>query len=1194
MTPFRQFLLLLVVFVWTVQTVHAQPADSAIPALDCTFRGGNSLFAPQQSIILDTFLRPQAANTSPSKLRAILTDLSSPDRRVLAELNTQIPPFTPFPISFVTPEKEGVYEIVLSVELVVSRTPQINHPLQATPRQPALPVIEVRRQFVVLSPQVSSRPAGDWILSDTRCLLTPTADSPSRRQLFPYPKVGDLAKFADFPKITDIPKPANLLKHSPFSKPVASSSSSDFSSTGLSQWEYAFLSNSPGLLLDKSERHPGFSALPPAEIGGCTWHFLPMDTEIGKPYLVEIDYPSNIPQTFGLAVVERTGENGIHICAAATIHLAEEIVKEFPTETVATHQLLFWAMTKNPECVIVNDQPDKEALFRDIRISQVSASSLGDQRLPKLFEGTAQRKRIGQLFGKASLHGTTSLNTVNMTLGTIPDWQTDYEATSHLIDTLCRGGYDGLAMTVLAKDLYLPPTENGFFDQESEAARGIEMMFQRFDKEELTLIPAIQFDMSIPSLEQLLSQHPGIVEEIKVGNLYNILHPAVQQAMAEVVLQLADCFGQHPSFGGVALVLSPKIYAQLPFALYPPDDHTFAQFQQETEEGLGVPFPDEQHLRATLPTQQFLEQKNAGRMQFFRGNPKIWETWVRWRAAKVSGFYADLANQVSARRPDAPLYLLGGMMFDQPEIQDFCRPTLPKNAASLQALQLLGFDLPLIAKTETLHFLKPVQIDTVPISEGRYCSYEGLNTADTAASFAKSGIMPGVQFVHRDTDNFVTAQVHAQSRRRFVKQLAQADVFMFMDSGIALPFGQEPAMLDLLDTYRRLPAVPFQTFQSTGEGSPSLQPLTVRYKNLPEGVIVYIVNDAPFAVEADFLFNADSRSTMSELTGRRMIRSFDRRPQGTGSHTWRASLLPYDLLAVRISDPNTIIESVSVHCPPSLCGAEGAFKQKVEELTRRVHTARNRVAFDGLINADFELPPDAAGGIAGWQCFGKSLTAQLDQVAVCKGKSSVRLTSGSAEEGMFLSQPLTLPATGRLGVSMFVGVPEDCRSLPMSVVLFAKHRDKPFSRSVLVEEGLIARMKSVESKNGVRWHPLHVPFERMPLDSLEEVRIGIQYSGNGTVWIDDVTLYQVSFSAAEMSELQRLLIIADQRCTSGKVSDLSTQLESYWAHFLCRHVPSALPQPSVAASKPSVAKDVPAPPKPATWYQRAKEWAGWR
>jgi hypothetical protein len=130
------------------------------------------------------------------------------------------------------------------------------------------------------------------------------------------------------------------------------------------------------------------------------------------------------------------------------------------------------------------------------------------------------------------------------------------------------------------------------------------MMFRQFDREELTLIPAIEFNMPIPSLEQLLERHPGITEEILVGSSehcrYNLLHPAVQQAMAEIVLDLADRFGQHSSFGGVAIVLSPETYAQLPFALYPPDDYTFAQFQQDTEAHLALAFPDELHLRQTL------------------------------------------------------------------------------------------------------------------------------------------------------------------------------------------------------------------------------------------------------------------------------------------------------------------------------------------------------------------------------------------------------------------------------------------------------------------------------------------------------------------------------------------------------------------------------------------------------------------
>jgi hypothetical protein len=354
---------------------------------------------------------------------------------------------------------------------------------------------------------------------------------------------------------------------------------------------------------------------------------------------------------------------------------------------------------------------------------------------------------------------------------------------------------------------------------------------------------------------------------------------------------------------------------------------------------------------------------------------------------------------------------------------------------------------------------------------------------------------------------------------------------------------------------------------------------------------MYIVNDASFAVEADFVFTAGTGSNMTELTGHRMIRSMSKSPLHGSGHTWRASLSPYDLLAIKIRDANAKIESVSVHCPPIFCGAEGVFKQRVDTLTQRIHAARLGVPWKGLFNADFELPPDTAGGIIGWHYAGQTLTAQLDNVVAYQGQNSVKLTNSSAESGTFLSQPLNIPATGRLGVSMYVGVPADCKSLPMSVVLSAKHRGKPLYRNVPVEDTLLPCFASVEPKNGVRWHRLLVPFGRLPLESLEEVCIGIQYSGTGTVWLDDITLYQVLFSADEMVELQRRLVVADKYCTSDRVSDLTSLLEGYWTQFLFRFVPDSVPQP-VSTPPPRVAEKVADQPQSQSWYQRARGWVG--
>ena len=1220
--------------------VNAQPAGSF--SLECTFRGGEGIVAPQQSLILDVILRPASPNvtvSAPLTLNAHLINLSLSEPRTLAGFTTQITPNVPLPMSFVTPDNDGLYEIALTVI----------HEQQTRaflPMTVAHPHTRVQHQFVVLGSHVLPRPTGDWTLIDRRNLsLTekPHADLPSRRllptlsQLPPFPRVAEL------PRITDFPRPVELigLISRPFHRqdssmpPIVLPSELDFNSGNL----FLHFPAPQGHFLERSEQNPDFSALSPAGSDGYTWHVLPMDTEIGKPYLVEIDYPVNIPQTLGVAIVEdcpnwgQYADSARFVNDAVDIHVTKEIVQDAHTETVATHRILFWATTKHPDLVLVNRQPHREALFRNIRIARVVMPGMqGNQRLPKLFEGAAQRKRIGQIqvsnFFSSFVNGEETMNSSAV----VTDWQGNphpvvvvnrkkaYEETSRLLNTLSRGGYDGVTLTMLSK--MSAPHVLDTYD-------GYEIMFRRFSNEGLTLIPAIEFDMPLPSLEQLLRQHPGIIEEIVIGDpaerRYNLLHPAVQQAMMETVLELVDRFGHHPSFGGIAIVLSPETYAQLPFpfTLYQPGDHVFMQFRQDTEGKLDVPFPDEQYLRQTLPIQQFLVQKNAVRLQFLQSKP-VWETWVRWRAAKVSEFYANLAQHISGRqeatgRSNTPLYLLGGTMFDQPEIQQFCTPTLPQNFAPLQAIQLLGFDLPLLSQAESLHFLKPVIV-----SNKKNHAYDGLDFADIAPLFSQSGMLSGVQFVHTSSgtaagsrsDYFVTTPAHIQSRKRFVRQLAQADVLMFMDAGVMLPFGQEPAQFDLLDTYRRLPPVPFQTFQPStqqpsAETASSLQPLTVRYTNVPDGMIIYIVNDAPFAVEADFFFTADFRSTIMELTEHRMIRSLNRNPQRAGSHTWRASLLPYDLLAIRINDANAKIESVTVHRPPSV---DDTLRQRVEELKQRVHTARDGVPpLNGLVNADFESPvfgrgvsnddhtarkpvnaewlPDTEAIIPGWQRYGNSLIAVLDQTVASTGQHSVKLTNNSAEPGTFASQPFDLPATGRLDVSMFIGVPAESQSLPLSVVLSAKHLGQPLHRSAPIGETLMPLLANVEPRNGVRWHRVIVPF-RFPLEPLEEVRIGVQYSGIGTIWIDDIALQHVSFSPNEIIELHKKLAVADRRYSAGRVSDLISLLEGHWTQFLFEHVPVSMPQPAVSMAKPPITTEIAAPPPSPTLYQRVRELFG--
>ena len=100
---------------------------------------------------------------------------------------------------------------------------------------------------------------------------------------------------------------------------------------------------------------------------------------------------------------------------------------------------------------------------------------------------------------------------------------------------------------------------------------------------------------------------------------YNPLDPRVQQAVLDVVNELAARYHAHPSFGGLAVELSGLGYLQLSGLDWGYDDDTIARFSQAT--GIAVPGGDgndRYKQRHDLLTSQH-EAK-----------------WVRWRSEELA------------------------------------------------------------------------------------------------------------------------------------------------------------------------------------------------------------------------------------------------------------------------------------------------------------------------------------------------------------------------------------------------------------------------------------------------------------------------------------------------------------------------------------------------------------------------------
>src|SRR5262249_48674745 len=149
-----------------------------------------------------------------------------------------------------------------------------------------------------------------------------------------------------------------------------------------------------------------------------------------------------------------------------------------------------------------------------------------------------------------------------------------------------------------------PKYDSGvFFENGQDPVRKdvLELLFRLCDRSGIVLIPAVQFSTPLPALEAIreaggaeavgleplgpdgrtwMTRHEG---QGASGVYYNALDQRVQQAMTDIVAELAQRYARHPSFGGVAVHLNPESYALLPDETCSLDDMTYGQFVSETK-----------------------------------------------------------------------------------------------------------------------------------------------------------------------------------------------------------------------------------------------------------------------------------------------------------------------------------------------------------------------------------------------------------------------------------------------------------------------------------------------------------------------------------------------------------------------------------------------------------------------------------
>ena len=898
--------------------------------------------------------------------------------------------------------------------------------------------------------------------------------------------------------------------------------------------------------------------------------------EPGRPHVLEVDYPSDVPQTLGISVLEPNAVGAlmpIGLDSGVNVEPASVDMHEPPQWR--RHRLIFWPRTSSPMVLMTNLRATEPAVYGKIRVL-AAGEHLPAADLPNLADGRLWAAYMDRPMLPENFSAQESFDP-GIERG-LDDWQTFHEGGTRLVEYLRHTGYNGLMLNVLADGSTIYPSRileptprydtGALFTTAQDPIRKdvLEMLFLLFNRHQLKLVPGLEFGARLPALETVLRNGGQEAEGIEwigpegepwsnvhgtqrgLGAYYNTLHPRVQAAMLDVVREVVGRYAHHPSFAGLAIQLSAHGYAQLPGPDWGLDDVTIARFSSET--GTSVPGSGPERF--------------AQRARFLSAEPHR-TLWLQWRADRLHDFHCRIQTEIKALRPETQLYLAGAEMLAGDEIAQRLRPALIGGPSLADVMLDIGVHAEHFRKEAAPVLLRAerhVELNAGgSVAAGQELSHMpefdrwfGQQAASAALFFhpphksrvgsfdAKSPFQPSY------TSLFTQISPSGyENRRRFANAMANQDPAAVFDGGWLLPMGQESSLQDVMAAYRRLPAVPFYRVK---EHSLPSQPVVFCYAHHRGQTYAYAVNNAPFPVEARVRIDAPPACSLEELTGRRS--TVPLRQDGRGRFVWEMQLEPFDLIAVRLSAAEAKLVAPEAVIPASI---RLALEQRIRSLAQRAAVLRNTGPSPLVENPGFEESRGAADDIPGWAITRNrpGVEVRLDETRARDGKQCVRMNS-QGPIGVLVSQPFPMPTTGRVTLAVWLRVADASRQPPLRLALEGEFGRIPYR---FASVGAAPGSGHPSVPIGSEWGQFVFHVADLPLEPGRQMAVRFDLMGAGEVFIDDVEVYDLSFNRNEMVELSKHISLLDLKLHNGQLADCLELLGGYWPQFLERHV--ALP-----------------------------------
>lgn len=929
--------------------------------------------------------------------------------------------------------------------------------------------------------------------------------------------------------------------------------------------------------VDPTQARSNGSAWSHLQPDGWIAYALPVKpADVGKPHIVDIEFPAEFRQDVGISVVDgkrsiASLDSGLSL-GDPDLTLPDVSLPTSPTR----HRIVFWPQTDSPCVLITNRSGDGEVRFGRIRL-EVFQQGLPSVP-PRVTRGPG-RKRIAALDGGRlrefflAQHPYNDARQIDF-----DDWQTFLEAGSRLVSYLQYAGYDGASISVLGDGSTLYPSEllnpTPGFDRGSFSGEGqdpyrkdvVEMLMRMFDREGLDLIPAVEFSTPLPELEKLLSDGPSVSSGIELvdanGRLgadmqkrfpgrapyYNPLDPRVQLAMQHVVDELVSRYSHHACLKGLRINLSDVGYAHLPGTEWGFDHQTLKAFYA--------------YLTTTNPAESRGDfEATIARLRLHintRQKSELTQRWLQWRTEQTSLLYEKLQQTVIKQHRQNRLYVSMVDLALSVPWQHYLRPSLSEESETdsvAAAMAELGIDTERLTSLSNLVLLRPQRIASLSRLGGQAVNLKLLDKE--VQQYFNSGSNAAAQFMNEPIESTLLGFAEsgpplaseraiwqslpvrkgAEARRPYARSLAWHDDRMMMDGADLLPMGQVEALRSFAAVYRELPDRPFEvmSFQDSQTGPRKNAPLVVRMARDSDQTWVYAVNVSPWTVDATFRWNMPEGCKVTAM-GQQQLQVQDLFGQNDADVT----IEPYGLLALKFSSPDVRL----LGCDATIQQVHVVKKQlraQLERISTRIDQIRREPepvpllrdpGFESDIGNSDESPW-VVGGVRGG-IIGNDTNVRT------AGNSSLHMKYGGGPVWV-TSESFDAPETGRLIVAMKI------RSNGES--------DAPLVLRLNSSIPGYRPLHRFEDIRGKEFRSVAIRFLDLPTDPGAQLQLQLEVVEPGEVWIDELVLTDKGVSRDEHPTLQRIIQIPWHLQRHDELGMCYERLGGYWPRFLLRHVP---------------------------------------